>query len=81
MHTQFISLTITALLEPVANIRLRALLIEGSFSLFSLVNSCQNRRAKLVSTVKKFFGKHHDLVDPYNVAFFLFDFVPSVEAN
>ena len=25
------------------------------------------RKAKLVSTVKKFCGRHHDLVDPYNV--------------
>ena len=27
-----------------------------------------NSRAKLVSTLKKFCGRHHDLVDPYNVA-------------
>ena len=26
------------------------------------------RRAKLVSTLKKFYGRHHDLVDPYSVA-------------
>ena len=25
------------------------------------------RRAKLVSTVKKFYGRHHDMVDPYNM--------------
>ena len=24
------------------------------------------RKAKLVSTVKKFYGRHHDLVDPYS---------------
>ena len=26
------------------------------------------RRANLVSTLKKFYGRHHDLVDPYSVA-------------
>ena len=26
-------------------------------------------KAKLMSIVKKFYGSHHDLVDPYNVAF------------
>ena len=26
------------------------------------------RRTKLVSTLKKFYGRHHDLVDPYSVA-------------
>ena len=26
------------------------------------------RRAKLVSTLKKFYGRHQDLVDPYSVA-------------
>ena len=26
------------------------------------------RRAKLVSTLKKFYGRHHALVDPYIVA-------------
>ena len=25
------------------------------------------RRAKLVSTLKQFYGRHHDLVDPYSV--------------
>ena len=51
------SLTMSALLEHVANIKT-----------FSLVNCCHNCRAKLVSTVEKFFGMHLDLVDPYNVA-------------
>ena len=75
------SLIMSALLEPVANIK--TLLIEGSFSLFSLVNCCHNCRVKLVSTVKKFFGRHRDLVDPYNVAAskLLSDFMPSVEPN
>ena len=27
-------------------------------------------RAKLVSTLKMFYGRHHDPVDPYNVAAF-----------
>ena len=26
------------------------------------------RSTKLVSTLKKFYGRHHDLVDPYSVA-------------
>ena len=26
------------------------------------------RRAMLVSTLKKFYGRHHDLVDPYSVS-------------
>ena len=26
------------------------------------------RKTKLVSTVKKFYGRHHDLVDPYSAA-------------
>ena len=26
------------------------------------------RKAKVMSTVKKFYERHHDLVDPYNVA-------------
>ena len=26
------------------------------------------RREKFVSTLKKFYGRHHDLVDPYSVA-------------
>ena len=26
------------------------------------------RKAKLVSAVKKFYGRHHDLIDPHNVA-------------
>ena len=26
------------------------------------------RKSKLVATLKKFFGRHHDLVNPYNVA-------------
>ena len=40
------------------------------------------RRAKLLSTVKRLFGKHHDFVDPFNVAVskLLFDLMASVEA-
>ena len=40
------------------------------------------RRAKPVSTVKMFYGRHHDLVDPYNVAVskLIFDLMTSVEA-
>ena len=40
------------------------------------------RKAKLVSTVKKFYGRHHDLVDPYNVAVskLISDLIASVEA-
>ena len=74
------SLTMSALLESVANIK--TLLIEGSFSLFSLVNCCHNCRAKLVSTVKKYVGRHHDLVDLYNMAAsgLLSNFMPSVKA-
>ena len=26
------------------------------------------QKAKLVATLKEFYGKHHDLVNPYNVA-------------
>ena len=26
------------------------------------------QKTKLVATLKKFYGKHHDLVNPYNVA-------------
>ena len=26
------------------------------------------QKTKLVATLKKFFGRHHDLVNPYNVA-------------
>ena len=62
------------MLESVANIK--TLLIEGS------CNSQGYRRAKLVSTVKKFFGRHHHLVDPYNVAVLILisDLMVSVEA-
>ena len=45
------------MLEPVANIK--TLLIEGSFSPV---------KAKVISTVNKFNGRHLDLVDPCNVA-------------
>ena len=49
--------------SPVANIK--TLLIEGSCP---PVNCCPQgyRRAKLVSNVKKFYGRHHDLADRYN---------------
>ena len=30
--------------------------------------SQEYRRAQLVSTLKEFYGRHHDLVDPYSVA-------------
>ena len=26
------------------------------------------QKSKLVATLKKFYGRHHDLVNPYNVA-------------
>ena len=28
------------------------------------------KKPKLVATLKKFYGRHHDLVNPYNVAVF-----------
>ena len=28
------------------------------------------QKTKLVATLKKFYGRHHDLVNPYNVAVF-----------
>ena len=28
----------------------------------------QGQKTKLVATLKKFYGRHHDLVNPYNVA-------------
>ena len=39
-------------------------------------------KAKLVPTVKQFYGRHHVLIDPYNVAVFKFisDLMASVEA-
>ena len=38
-------------------------------------------KAKLVSTVKKFYERHHDLINPYNVAVFKFisDLMASVK--
>ena len=41
------------------------------------------RKAKIVSTVKKFYGTHHNLVDPYNVAIskLISDLMASVEAK
>ena len=43
---------------------------------------CHNCRAQLVSTVEKFFRRHLDIVDPYNVAASRLssDFMPSAEA-
>ena len=40
------------------------------------------RKANLVSTVEKFYGRHYDLVDPFNVAVskLISDLVTSVEA-
>ena len=40
------------------------------------------RKAKLVSTVKKFYGRHHDIADPYNVIVskLISDLIASVEA-
>ena len=40
------------------------------------------RRAKLVSAVKNFCGRHHDLVDPYSVAIseLISDLMASAEA-
>ena len=35
--------------------------------LTSKLLSQEYRRAKLVSTLKKFYGRHRDLVDPYSV--------------
>ena len=37
------------------------------------------QKAKLVATLKKFYGRHQDLVNPYNVA--VFRFVSDVFAN
>ena len=28
----------------------------------------KKKKKKMVATVKKFYGRHHDLVNPYNVA-------------
>ena len=49
------------MLEPV--VTTKTLLIGGSYS---PANCCHGD--KLVSTLKKFYGRHHDLVDPYSVA-------------
>ena len=67
------------MLEPVANIK--TVLIEG---ICSPVNCFHSDIAgqNVVSTVKKLYGKHHDLVDPYNVVVFKrdSDLLDSVEA-
>ena len=30
--------------------------------------SQEYKKTKLIATLKKFYGRHHDLVNPYNVA-------------
>ena len=47
------------MLEPVPNIK--TLLIEGSCSPINYFH-------RTIATVKKFYGRYHDLVDPYNIA-------------
>ena len=37
------------------------------------------QKTKLVATLKKFYGRHHDLVNPYNVA--VYRIVSDVFAN
>ena len=53
------------MLEPA--VTTKTLLIGGSYSPDKLLSQ-GHRRAKLVSTLKKFYGRHHDLVDPCSVA-------------
>ena len=53
------------MLEPV--VTTKTLLIGGKLLTTKLL-SRGYRRTKLVSTLKKFYGRHHDLVDPYSVA-------------
>ena len=66
------------MLKLVANIK--TLLIEGNCTNELLLQGY--RKAKVVSTVKKIYGRHHDLADPYYVAFskLISDLIASVEA-
>ena len=63
------------MLEPVANIK--PLLIEGCYS--KLLP--QSYRNPTLVTVKKFYGRHHDHVDPFDVGVstLISDLIASVE--
>ena len=69
--------------EPVA---IYQVFVDREKLLTNKLYSQSNRRAKLVSTakkLKKLYGRHRDLVDPYNVAVpkLIFDLMVSVEAK
>ena len=67
------------MLEPIANIKT---LFDRGKLLTNKLFLQEYHKAKSVSTLKVFYGRNHDLVDPYNVAIskLISDLMASVEA-